>query len=393
MQQTLNLQTKRIASIDLLKGLVMVVMALDHIRDYFHFSAFYFDPADPVHSSLPVFFTRWITHFCAPAFSFLAGASAFMAGRRKTKAELSSFLFKRGLWLVFIELTIVNFAWYFDVYFRTLNLIVIWALGISMIVLAALVHLPRKYILLFSCLLIFGHNLLDNIHFDDSLLWSIIHEFHVFPLGNHVELFVGYPIVPWVAVMSLGYYFGSFYDKSYDSNKRKRVFNIIGVAAILLFVVLRFINKYGDPYGWQHYNNFSQSLISFLNPAKYPPSLMYLLMTLGGVFLFLANSENLKGRIVNFFSTFGRVPFFYYILHLYVIHLTALLFAQLSGFGWHKLILSYWITELPGMKGYGFSLWVVYVVWICIILLLYPVCRKFDKYKQSHKEKRWLSYF
>ena len=218
MQQTQSLETKRIASIDLLKGLVMVVMALDHIRDYFHFSAYYFDPADPVHSSLPVFFTRWITHFCAPAFSFLAGASAFMAGRKKTRAELSAFLFKRGLWLVFIELTIVNFAWYFDAYFRTLNLIVIWALGISMIVLGALVHLPRKYILLFSCLLIFGHNLLDSIHFDGSILWSIIHEFHVFPLGNHVELFVGYPIVPWVAVMSLGYYFGSFYDKTYDSN-------------------------------------------------------------------------------------------------------------------------------------------------------------------------------
>src|SRR5450755_2488682 len=248
MQQTLSLQTKRIESIDLLKGLVMVIMALDHVRDYFHFSAYYFDPADPVHSSLPLFFTRWITHFCAPAFSFLAGLSAFMAGRKKTKSELSAFLFKRGLWLVFIELTIVNFAWYFDVYFRTLNLIVIWALGISMIVLAALVHLPRKFILLFSCLLIFGHNLLDNIHYDGSLLWSILHEFNVFKLSDNVELFVGYPIVPWIAVMSLGYYFGSFYDKSYDSNKRKKIFNIIGVTAIVLFVVLRFINGYGDPF-------------------------------------------------------------------------------------------------------------------------------------------------
>jgi uncharacterized membrane protein len=392
MQQTLSLQTKRIESIDLLKGLVMIIMALDHVRDYFHFSAYYFDPADPVHSSLPLFFTRWITHFCAPGFSFLAGLSAFMVGRKKTKSELSAFLFKRGLWLVFIELTIVNFAWYFDVYFRTLNLIVIWALGISMIVLAALVHLPRKFILLFSCLLIFGHNLLDNIHYDGSLLWSILHEFHVFKLSDNVELFVGYPIVPWIAVMSLGYYFGSFYDKSYDSNKRKKIFNIIGVAAIVLFIVLRFINGYGDPFGWQHYDSFSKSLISFLNPAKYPPSLLYLLMTLGAVFLFLANAENLKGRLVNFFSTFGRVPFFYYILHLYLIHLTALLFAQLSGFGWHKLILSYWITESPGMKGYGFSLWVVYLVWIGIILLLYPLCKKFDKYKQSHKEKWWLSY-
>lgn len=392
MQQTLSLPAKRIASIDLLKGLAMVVMALDHTRDYFHFSAYYFDPADPVHSSLPVFFTRWITHFCAPAFSFLAGASAFMVGRRKTKAELSSFLFKRGLWLIFIELTIVNFAWYFDVQFRTLDLFVIWSLGVSMIFLAGMIHLQRKYILLVSCLLIFGHDMLDAIHFPGNFLWSIVHDPGLFRLSDGVQIEVGYPVIPWIAVMSLGYYVGSFYDKSYTGIKRTKIFNMIGLAVILLFVVLRFINKYGDPYGWQHYNTFSPSLISFLNPSKYPPSLMYLLMTLGAVFLFLANSENLKGRVVNFFSTFGRVPFFYYILHLYVIHLTALLFAQVSGFGWHKLILSYWITELPGMKGYGFSLWVVYLVWVGIILLLYPICRKFDKYKQSHKEKWWLSY-
>ena len=196
MQQTLSLRPKRIESIDLLKGLVMVIMALDHTRDYFHFSANYFEPGDPVHSSLAVFFTRWITHFCAPGFSFLAGLSAFMAGRKKTKAQLSGFLFTRGLWLVFIELTIVNFAWYFDVQFRTFGLLVIWALGISMIVLAVLIHFPRKVVLVFSIVLIFGHNLLDNIH-NNSLGWSIIHQQNYFQLTPGTGLLVGYPVLLW----------------------------------------------------------------------------------------------------------------------------------------------------------------------------------------------------
>ncbi|MEP6725362.1 MAG: heparan-alpha-glucosaminide N-acetyltransferase domain-containing protein [Bacteroidota bacterium] len=388
-QPTTNV--KRIESIDLLKGLVMVIMALDHVRDYFHYSANIFDPADPTQTTLPIFFTRWITHFCAPAFSFLAGASAFLMGRRKTKTELSGFLFKRGLWLVFIELTIVTFAWFFDVQFRTIGMLTIWSLGISMIVLSALVYLPRQFILIFSCMLIFGHNLLDGIRDNGNLLWEILHQQSFFNLSDHVQLMIGYPVVPWVAVMSLGYYFGAFYDKSYDQAKRKKLFNIIGFSAIVLFVFLRWTNLYGNPTDRGHYYVFSKNLISFLNPAKYPPSLMYLLMTLGGAFLFLANSENLKGRIVNFFSTFGRVPFFYYILHLYLIHLLALLFAQLSGFGWQHFILPTWISFVP-LQGYGLSLLMVYTIWAAVILLLYPLCKKFDTYKQSHKEKWWLSY-
>jgi len=384
----------RIGSIDLLKGLVMVIMALDHTRDYFHASAYIFDPADPTRSSLAIFFTRWITHFCAPTFSFLAGVSAFMAGKRKTRGELSAFLLKRGLWLIFIELTIVNFAWYFDIHFRTVGLLVIWSLGISMIVLAGLVHLPRKFILLFSCLLIFGHNLLDHVQLDGNFLWSLIHQNSIsfYKISDSSTLWVAYPIVPWIAVMSLGYYFGSFYDKNYDSAKRKKIFNIIGVSALVLFVVLRLTNVYGNPAKFIPYDTLSKDLISFLNPNKYPPSLSYLLMTLGGAFLFLANSENLKGRIVNFFSTFGRVPFFFYILHLYVIHIAAMIAARLSGFGWHKLILSTWINFDPGIKGYGYPLWAVYVVWIGVIAFLYPLCKKFDNYKLKHKEKWWLSY-
>ncbi|MBW4360258.1 DUF1624 domain-containing protein [Flavobacterium taihuense] len=387
-----SLSNTRIESIDLLKGLVMVIMALDHVRDYFHYSAFFFDPTDPIQSNLPIFFTRWITHFCAPTFSFLAGMSAFMVGKRKTKKELSGFLFKRGLWLVFIELTVVGFAWFFDVHFRTFGLLVIWSLGISMIVLAALIYLPRTYILIFSLLLICCHNLFDNVHFSGNVLWSLIHEQTFYSLSEHTQLLIGYPLVPWIAVMALGYYFGAFYDKSFDSNKRKKLFNYIGGIAIIVFILLRLTNLYGDSRLFEQYDTVSQDLISFLNPSKYPPSLLYVLMTLGGAFLFLANTEKLKGKIVDFFSTFGRVPFFYYILHLYIIHIIAMIFAELSGFGWQKFIFSTWIGFEPNMKGYGFSLWLVYTVWIGIILMLYPLCKKFDKYKQRNKEKWWLSY-
>jgi len=382
----------RIKSIDLLKGLVMVIMALDHVRDYFHYSAFFFDPADPTQSTLPIFFTRFITHFCAPIFCFLAGTSAFMVGKRKSKGELSRFLLKRGLWLVFIEMTIVNFGWYFDIYFKSPNLLVIWSLGISMIILAALVHLPRKFILLFSLILILGHNLLDSIHFKGNVLWAILHEYAFFKLNNGFDFEVGYPIIPWVAVMALGYYFGAFYDKSYNYEKRTKLFNILGILAILAFLISRFSNVYGDPIPYKDYGTLSKDLISFFNPTKYPPSLAYLLMTLGAAFLFLANAEKLKGKVADFFSTFGRVPFFYYILHLYLIHLIALIFAEFSGFGWRRMILHDWVTGIPTLKGYGFPLWVVYTVWIFVIALLYPLCKKFDTYKQAHKEKWWLSY-
>ena len=382
----------RIESIDLLKGVVMVIMALDHVRDYFHFSAFMFNPADPTQSTLPIFLTRWITHFCAPAFSFLAGLSAFMVGKRKSKNELSVFLIKRGIWLIFIELTIVCFGWYFDLQFRTLGLLVIWSLGISMIILAALIYLPRNYILLISLLLICFHNLLDNVHFPGNVLWSVVHEQMIYKFSGNKILLIGYPIVPWFAVMALGYYFGSLYDKSFDNSKRKKLLNSIGIIAVATFVVLRLANLYGDPKQFKEFGSFSQNLISFLNPNKYPPSLLYLLMTLGATFLFLANSEKLKGRIVNFFCTFGRVPFFYYILHIYIIHIIAMIMAQISGWGWKKMILSTFIAFEPNMKGYGYSLWIVYVIWISVILLLYPLCKRFDKYKQNHKEKWWLSY-
>ena len=210
-----SLTKSRIESLDLLKGLVIVIMAIDHVRDYFHYSSYYFDPTDPTLTTVPLFLTRFLTNFCAPAFSFLAGISAFIVGRRKSPAALSGFLLKRGFWLVFVELVIMDFGWCFDITFRSIMFQVIWILGISMIFLAGLIHLPKKIMLIFSCVLIIGHNLLDNIHFDNSILWTFLHERKPFlTTPDHIYR-VGYPIIPWIAVMSLGYYFGSFYDNTY----------------------------------------------------------------------------------------------------------------------------------------------------------------------------------
>jgi len=387
-----DIRKTRIESIDLLKGLVMIIMALDHVRDYFHYSAFFFDPTDPIKTTLPIYFTRFITNFCAPAFSFLAGLSAFMVGKRKSKNELSQFLIKRGLWLIFAEIVILSFAWQFDSNFSLLGLQVIWVLGISMIFLAGLIHLPLNYLLVFSCVCIFGHNLLDTVHFDGSMLWSFIHEQQFFPnIANRTIVFA-YPILPWFAVMSLGYYFGSFYDSSIEPQRRKKIFNTIGISAWILLLILRFTNIYGNLLPREDYGNFSQNLISFLNLTKYPPSLSFLLLTLGATLLFLANTEKLKGRIVDFFCVFGRVPFFYYIIHVYLIHLFALIAAQVTGFGWKTMILKTPVWFSPDLKGYGFSLPIVYLVWIGVIVILYPICKKFDRYKQGNKDKWWLSY-
>jgi len=370
----------------------MVLMALDHTRDFFHYSAFMFSPTDLTQTTLPIFFTRFITHFCAPAFSFLAGLSAFMVGKRKSPSELSGFLLKRGLWLVVIEITIVSFGWHFDPEFRRTSLIVIWVLGVSMIVLAGLIHLPKRIILLFSVVLIFGHNLLDGFDINNNIFWSILHQPGLlFSDGTH-SIGVGYPMIPWIAVMSLGYCFGSLYDSTFDILKRKRILNGLGIGSFLLFIILIAINAYGDPVKWTNYGYTLKTVMSIFNVSKYPPSLMFLLVTLGGAFLFLANAERLKGKIIDFFCVFGRVPFFYYIIHLYLIHLLALLAAELTGFGWQSMILPNFISRVEALKGYGFNLMTVYLIWILVIALLYPVCKKFDTYKQNRKDNWWLSY-
>jgi len=267
----------------------MIIMALDHVRDYLYSGSFLFDPLDLSKTSGILFFTRWITHFCAPIFMLLAGTSAYLIGQKKTKTELSVFLIKRGLWLIFLEMIVVNFAWNFNITFPMFLFVTIWALGLSMIILAAFIHLPKKLILVICIAIVAGHNLLDNVHVEGNTLqgfgWALIHDQRFFTW--HQEIFlVGYPIVPLMAVMPLGYCLGTWYATGYDINKRQRNLLILGSFAIVLFIALRYTNLYGDPVKWSVQKDAFFTFLSFIKVSKYPPSLLYLLVTLGGRFCF-----------------------------------------------------------------------------------------------------------
>ena len=396
MQQSLTLNRNRVTSIDFLRGTVMIIMALDHVRDYFHADAYLFDPLDLDKTSGALFFTRWITHFCAPVFMFLAGTSAFFVGQRKTKKELSLFLIKRGLWLVLLELTLIGFEWNFDIAFTNIYFIVIWALGVSMIALAGIIHLPNKLILLLGIVLVAGHNLLDNTHVTGNNLpafgWALLHDQQFFNWHGK-NVLVAYPIIPWIGIMSLGYCLGNLYTASYSAEKRKKILLQLGIAAIVLFVLIRFSNLYGDKSHWAGQPAAFYTFLSFLKVTKYPPSLLYALMTLGPALVFLALTENVNNAVSRIVSVYGRVPLFYYLLHIFIIHLTTLIAAPLfTNFSWKVWILKEPLWFTATLKGYGYSLGVVYLVWLAIVIGVYPLCKWYDRYKTSHKEKWWLSY-
>lgn len=375
----------------------MVLMALDHVRDYFNDSAYLFDPTDLQQTTPALFFTRWITHFCAPIFMLLAGISAWLYGQKNGRRALSFFLLTRGIWLVFVELFIVTLGWTFNIHYTFYILQVIWAFGICMILLSALIRIRWAGLLVLSLVLLFGHNLLDPIHFSGNGLpavgWALLHRFQPFFYGD-LGLFVGYPLLPWLSILLLGYCLGRLYAPDADAGHRKKVLRILGIAAIAGFLVIRAINVYGDPAPWSVQRNGLYTVLSFLNVSKYPPSLLYILMTLGPAFLFLSYTEGPLNAFTSKLTVYGRVPFFYYIVHIYALHGLAVLAAMRQGHAASDMItVNNWVTSNPLLKGYGYGLGVVYAVWIGIVLLLYPLCRWFDGYKRSHQaQRRWLSY-
>jgi uncharacterized membrane protein len=372
----------------------MVIMALDHTRDFFHYDAFFFDPADITQSNPILFATRFITHFCAPVFVFLAGTSAFFVGQRRTKKELSIWLLKRGFWLIVVEVVIMKFGWLFKLDFSTLSLQVIWALGICMIFLAGFIHLPKKLMIALSLIAVFGHNLLDTYSPESAFgagFWNLLHHRGVVDLGFMNINFV-YPIIPWVFVMYLGYYFGELYKPEVEATFRKKRLFQLGIGLTLLFFALRFINVYGDMNPWSGQENFSFTLMSFFNVTKYPPSLLYLLVTIGPSILFLGLTEKWESKWATRLVTIGRVPMFFYIIHVYIIHLFAMFAAKFTGFNFSDMVIDRFVILQPELKGYGFDLWVVYLIWISIILILYPICKWYDAYKSANRDKWWLSY-
>lgn len=389
--------SKRITSIDLHRVIVIIIMALDHVRDYFHAGNFQYEPNDLSQTTTAVFFTRWISHFCAPIFVFLAGTSAFLVGERKTKKELAAFLLKRGLWLMLLEVVVISFAWTFNPAYIIFRLQVIWVLGLSMVCMSALIYLPPKIILIVGLMILFGHNLLDYIHatgntFKD-FLWAQFHERKRFYIAGH-QVTTGYSILAWLGIMMLGYSFGMLYKKGMDAAVRKKYLLLIGSIAIMLFVILRAINSYGDMAPWATQPSFVLSVCSFFNVTKYPPSVMYTLMTLGPALITLSLLEKPLNWWEKIIIPFGRVPLFFYILHLFLIYGLAVVAVVASGRPWTDMIITTLANakESPWQKGYGFSLGGTYAVWVLVVLLLLPLCRWYDKYNTNHKEKWWLSY-
>ncbi len=388
-------QTKRVRSVDLLRGLVMIIMALDHTRDFFHHSAFTETPLDPATTTPVLYFTRWITHFCAPTFVFLSGASAWFQSLRKTKKELSLFLVKRGIWLVLLEITVISFVFSFDFHFNLIGLQVIWAIGISMIILGLLTWLPFPVILIVGLLIVAGHNGLDFYEAKNanslSLLYHMMHRLNLFEFGNF-HLLVFYPFLPWTGLMLMGYCFGKVLTST-EGEQQKKILLWMGAGIIAVFIGLRLLDVYGDPDVLTATTKPLDSMYSFLDTNKYPPSLLYMCMTIGPSILFIAFFQNAGGRIARIISVYGRVPFFYYVLHFILIHLSSMVYFVARGHSFKDGLVGDVMVPNFIKPGEGTSLLAVYLIWIAIVAVLYPLCKWYDHYKQSHREKWWLSYF
>ena len=391
---TISLEKKRITSVDLLRGAVMIIMALDHTRDFFHYDAQVNNPLNLDTTTPILFFTRWITHFCAPVFVFLSGTSAYLQSARKSKRELSIFLITRGLWLILMEITIVNFVLTFNIYFYTFALETIWAIGISMVILGLVIWLPFEVILITGLLIVLGHNALDFYERKETgqfrFAYNLVHRVGFHPLGGKYNLLVLYPFLSWSGLMMLGYCLGKVL-RIENAVYRKKFLVITGLSTIALFIVLRFINVYGDPFQWSKQSTGFRTFLSFINSSKYPPSLFFMAMTIGPALLLLAWWDNIQNAFTRIVSVYGRVPFFYFVVHFFILHTIVMIFYFLKGHTFAETMTDPGIAKFV-TRGEGFPLRIVYVIWLTVVILLYPVCKWYDRYKMEHKEKKWLSY-
>jgi uncharacterized membrane protein len=381
----------RLTSIDMLRGLVLIIMALDHVRDMVThpLSTDYSAAVNFTGSAAAWFFTRWVTHICAPTFVLLAGVSACLYGasRQRSTGEVARFLAIRGAWLVFMELTAVNFAWSFNLHTLP-TLQVIWAIGCSMMALSALVWLPRAAIAVMGVLMITAHNGLDRVQpalSEASPLWVLLHIPGTLKVGSTPIASVVYPLVPWIGVMALGYAIGSFFVG--PSPARSRRLLLLGTLLTLSFLLLRLTQLFGDPVGWDTHPNITATIIDFLNTTKYPPSLQFLLMTLGPALMLLGWFERITGRAARVLVKIGGVSFFYYVAHLYLIHAIAVSIGLWQGFCVHDMT----VLFLYYPANFGVSLCGVYLVWAATVLTMYPACAWFAGIKARRRDW-WLKY-
>ena len=385
----------RLDSVDLLRGLVMVLMALDHVRDYV--GDLVTNPTDPSRASTALFLTRWVTHFCAPVFFFLAGTGAYLSLRTRTRPELSRWLLERGLLLVVLELTLLRFLWQFNWDYRVTILNVIWALGLSMIVLATLVRLQVRTVAAIGVGAIALHNLLDGVApatFGPlATLWNVLHQPGVLAAGAERTLFLAYPLVPWFGAMAAGFALGAVY--SWDAERRRAFLLRLGLACVVAFVMLRLANAYGDPRPWSTQATGLRTVLSFVNTNKYPPSLLFLLMTLGPALLVLRATDGGVPHLLRPALVFGRTPLFYFALHVLVIHLLAVglslaRYGTAAGMASSPMLDRFPITQPPG---WPVSLPVTYALWALVVALCWPACCWYARLRARRRDLAWRGYF
>ena len=390
------LPKQRIHSIDILRGIVMLIMALDHVRDFFHVTALTADPLNLQTTTPMLFFTRWITHFCAPVFVFLSGTSAFLASQRKSRREAGLFLLKRGVWLIIVEVIVITLGLTFNPFYNIIILQVIWAIGSSMVLLALFSFTNVTVIAVVGFVLVFGHDVLDVIPLPkEGALHSFISLFittsdKMLPLNANHFIFDFYSVLPWTGIMFLGYAFGTVYQQNKPTKERRKKIFRMGAGVTLFFIVLRFTNAYGDPSPWSAQRNGLYTLLSFVNVSKYPPSLLYSCMTIGIALMALSVLESVQSRASRVFQIYGRVPFFYYVLHFYLIHTLLVIFFYANGYG-SKDIVNPQAPFLFRPTPFGYSLPVVYLIWLFVIGVLYKPCQWFNRYRNTHHQW-WLSY-
>jgi len=380
-----DLNKTRISSIDIARGLIMVIMALDHTRDYFHADAFVFDPTNLEKTHTALFFTRWITHFCMPGFVLLSGLSAHISLQRKSKAELSRYLLTRGLWLVILEFTILRFGYFFNFYFDVTILSVLWVFGVCMILLSAVIHLPNRWILFLGLLIVVGHNLLDGVSIEQTNLWfvpwTILMSRGFLAVTPDAAFIVTYPIIPWLGIMLLGYCLGIWYTNTENAIRQKLLLRT-GIACLIIFIALRFINLYGDQAPWAAQQSTWYTMLSFLNTSKYPPSFLFTCMTIGPLLILLGWLEKRQIKSGNVLLAFGRVPLFYFIVHFYLIHSLALISTMLrTGKSLSEIDLHF-AKSFGGITPEGgYTLGWVYLFWIAVVLLMVPLCNAYNQLK------------